>query len=310
MTGVTAESHWSWAQGIKVFAKEVEAKTNGKIKFQYFGAAQLGRKTSELVSQGLAEGGLIFPSFEPDKMPLTSVAELPGLHTTACNSVEPLWNTVKEGGLLYSLEYGNRGIHPIYAYNLPVYEVQTAKKKISKLEDLAGMKIRANGAAQSETVRALGAVPVQVPGPELYEALTRGTVDGGLWLSISTRDSGLENALKYRVAGTQLGSGGVSIFAVSEDFWKGLDANTRKILLDAGENTAKSLCAWVDKSNADEIDYLTKNSGLQTVTLPAEENARWVATTSSVAKKWAADIDASGRPGTKILETFKSYFAK
>ena len=305
VTGVTAEAHWSWAQGIKVFAKEVETKTSGKVKFEYFSAGQLGKNSSELVSRGLAGAGLLFPSFEPDKMPLTSVAELPGMHTTACESVDEIWNLVREGGALYSEEYGKRGLRPIYAYNLPVYEVQTSKKKVTKLEDLAGLKIRANGAAQSATVRALGAVPVAVPGPELYDALTRGTVDGGLWISLSTRDIGAENVLKYRVDGSKLGSGGVSIFVVNEDLWKRLDPATQKILMDAGANTAQSLCSWVDKTNAAEVEHLTKNNGFETVKLSPEEAARWGAATASVEKGWAADMDTSGRPGTKTLEVFK-----
>ncbi len=190
VSAVTAEGHWSWSQGIKVFASKVEAATKGKVKFQYFAAGQLGKNTSELVSKGLAQGGLVFPSFEPDKMPLTSVAELPGMHKTACESVDLMWKLVGPGGSLNEAEYGKRGLRPIYAYNLPVYELQTSKKKISKLEDVAGQKIRANGSAQAKTVSALGGVPVAVPGPELYDSLTRGTVDGGLWLSLSSRDIG------------------------------------------------------------------------------------------------------------------------
>ncbi len=310
VTAVTAEGHWSWTQGIKVFASKVEAATKGKVKFQFFAAGQLGKNTSELVSKGLAQGGLLFPSFEPDKMPLTSVAELPGMHTTSCESVNAMWKLVGPGGLLYEAEYSKRGLHPIYAYNLPVYDLQTSTKKITKLADVAGLKIRANGSAQAKTVKALGGVPVAVPGPELYDALTRGTVDGGLWLSISSRDIGLEKVLKYRVEGTRLGAGGVSIFAMNEDAWKRLDANTQKILMDAGAETARSLCAWVDKTDGAEIALLTKDFGFETVKLSPDERARWDAAVGSVAKEWAAEMESSGRPGTKTLDAFKTMLGK
>ncbi len=310
VSAVTAEGHWSWSQGIKVFASKVEAATKGKVKFQYFAAGQLGKNTSELVSKGLAQGGLVFPSFEPDKMPLTSVAELPGMHKTACESVDLMWKLVGPGGPLNEAEYGKRGLRPIYAYNLPVYELQTSKKKITRLEDVAGQKIRANGSAQAKTVSALGGVPVAVPGPELYDSLTRGTVDGGLWLSLSSRDIGLEKVLKYRVEGPGLGSGGVSIFVMNEDAWKRLDADTQKALMNAGAETARSLCAWVDKTDSAEVASLTKDFGFETVKLSPTERARWDAALASVSKNWAAEMDSSGRPGTKTLETFKSMVGK
>lgn len=310
VTGTTAEGHWSWAQGIKVFAAKVEAATNQEIKFEYFAAGQLGKATSEIVAKGLAEAGIVFPSFEPDKMPLSSVAELPGMHTTACESVDLIWKMVGPGGPLYEAEYANRGLHTVYAYNLPVYELQTADKKVTTLEDVAGLKIRANGAAQAKTVTALGGVPVAVPGPELYDALTRGTVDGGLWLSLSSRDIGLENVLKYRVAGPQLGAGGVSIFAMNKDFWDGLDADTQAKIMQAGAETSAQICGWVDERNASEIALLTKDFGFESTELPPEEKARWEAAIASVATEWAADMDASGRPGTQTLETFKALAGK
>jgi hypothetical protein len=45
-------------------------------------------------------------------------------------------------------------------------------------EHLAGLKIRVPGAVMGKTVEALGATPVAMPAPEMYNALATGVVDG------------------------------------------------------------------------------------------------------------------------------------
>jgi TRAP-type C4-dicarboxylate transport system substrate-binding protein len=51
------------------------------------------------------------------------------------------------------------------------------KKRVNKLEDLKGMKLRSTGTV-AKIVSALGAVPVAMPQTETYEALSKGIVDG------------------------------------------------------------------------------------------------------------------------------------
>ena len=178
---VFPSTHWHWIEGMKIFTETVEQASGGKIKFEVYHAGQLGKETTTLVTSGLAEFGLLVPSYETAKLPLTSVAELPGMHSTACEGTAKYWNLAKEGGALYEAEYKRLGVRPLYVILLAPYQVMTAAKKISTLDDLAGLKIRASGAAIDKTIRSLGAVPVRVTSNELYDSLSRGTVDGGFW---------------------------------------------------------------------------------------------------------------------------------
>ena len=70
---------------------------------------------------------------------------------------------------------------------MPTYEVFTAKKPIVKLEDFKGLKIRTSGAAMSNVIKALGAVPVQIPTPDISIAMQRGTVDGTTFAYLSAK---------------------------------------------------------------------------------------------------------------------------
>lgn len=55
------------------------------------------------------------------------------------------------------------------------------RKEINSLEDLQGLKIRVPGLA-GEVYAAVGAVPVTIPGGELYTALERNTIDALEWV--------------------------------------------------------------------------------------------------------------------------------
>ena len=53
-----------------------------------------------------------------------------------------------------------------------------ASKQVKTLEDLKGLKVRAPTRIGTKVLTALGAVPVQMPAPQVPEALAKGVVDG------------------------------------------------------------------------------------------------------------------------------------
>lgn len=305
ITQVFPQTHWHWTEGMRVFTEEVEKASSGKIKFEAYHAGQLGKESTMLVTSGLAEMGLLVPSYETDKLPLTSVTELPGLHANACEGTAKYWNIAKEGGALYEAEYKPLGVRPLYVILLPPYQLMTNTKKISSMADLAGLKIRANGAAMDKTVRALGAIPVKVTTNELYDALSRGTIDGSFWIIGTTKLVGLEKLLRYTVQGPQLGAGS-TFFAISEKVWRGLDANTQHILTEAGEKTMRHLCKYLDDTDARISAELISEGLLEATTLTAEQDATWSARVNGVAGDWAAEMDSTGRPGTQLLEAYRA----
>ena len=55
------------------------------------------------------------------------------------------------------------------------------KKEIKSLADLKGLKMRIPGIG-GEIMAKLGAIPQQIPGGEIYQALEKGTIDGAEWV--------------------------------------------------------------------------------------------------------------------------------
>jgi len=297
-------THWHWTESVKIFQESVTKYTGGKIQWQSYHSGQLGKEGVGMLASGIADVAILVPSYEPAKLPLTSVAELPGLHTTSCEGTAKLWNLLKDGGALNNAEYKPQGIKLLYAIVLAPYQVLTTGKKVATLADIAGLKIRANGAAMDKTVRALGATPVRVTSNELYDALTRGTVDGGFWPIGSTRNSSLENTFKFTVQGPMLG-GGSTVYGISQKVWDGLGADVQAAMLKAGAETQQRLCRYLDRADEEETAWLVKEKKFTVTKLPATELAKWNERVQPIAAEWAKEMDSTGRPGSALLKAYR-----
>lgn len=148
------------------------------------------------------------------------------------------------------------------------------KKPITKLEDLKGVKIRAFGPVQTKTFERLGAVPLDIAGPEVAVALQTGSIS-----AVSTslnkgyiQTFGLvENCPNVLL--TPLGYN-LGFWAINTDWWNGLPADIQKAL----EGTSDQIRDEVLKIEAeDESDTLkwALQAGMKTTKLSAQEAARF-----------------------------------
>ena len=69
-------------------------------------------------------------------------------------------------------------------------------KAVKRPQELKGQKIRVSGTYEP-FVKKLGAVPVTIPGGEIYTALERGTIDGYAWSALGNVQSGWAEVCKY-----------------------------------------------------------------------------------------------------------------
>lgn len=297
-------THYLWLQGGKVFADEIEKRTSGKVKFEVYPAGQLGRDYLALLKSGLADMVILVPSYAPDKLPLTSVSELPGLYSTSCEATSRFWKLAQEGGVVHEAELKGHGSLALFVFTLPPYNILTTSKEVRTLADLSGLKIRAGGPAMDKTIRALGAAPVRIPSPELYDAMTRGTVDGAFFPYGGLHQFKLEQVFRHAVDGVQLGSGTIT-FSISTKSWQALPDDLRQAMREAGLVAQAHLCRAQEAAEVAAREKISKENGIKVVKLPAEEAAVWLQKVAGVAEAWAKEMDAAGRPGSAILKAYK-----
>jgi TRAP-type C4-dicarboxylate transport system substrate-binding protein len=125
--------------------------------------------------------------------------------------------------------------------------------------DLQGRKIRGTQSYHS-VINMLGAVPVVLPGGEVYSALEKGVVDGAAWPA-----SGILGMRWYEVAKYMLRpSFGLShyLFLVNLNAWNRLSDNDRNILLAEGRKVEEIWFKEYDRMVQDEETALIQR-GMQ-----------------------------------------------
>lgn len=293
--------HYIVEWGIRYWMDQVTQLTGGAVEFEYYPAEQLGKAKDllALTLSGVTDIGYVVPSYVSDKMPLSAVAELPGGFPTSCAGVTAYWKLSKDG-FLAQKEFAPNGVRAVFSLVSAPYQI-ALKPKFRGLKDLEGLKLRSIGGAQDITVRKFKAVPVRMPAPEIFESMSRGTIDGIIfpYASMVTYDL----PVKYVSVGENLGTSAIH-YMISESRWKTLPAGVQKAMLEAGDATAKHACALFDR-DVDAAFEKLKQRQVVPVQLSPEEKRQLTAALVTVGAEWAEGLDKRGKPGTETLKAFR-----
>jgi TRAP-type C4-dicarboxylate transport system substrate-binding protein len=161
----------------KWFADEVQRRSNGKIKIQIFWAESMGKANEllDLVAKGAVDMSATSQGYFPSQLPLVGMT----------NSVMMLFDS-NEQALRINAELMQRKavqdelrkaqVYPIFFHAVNTFR-PLCTKKVERLEDIKGKKMRSWGEYVPLLWQSLGATPVTVLPAEFYESLQRGTVD-------------------------------------------------------------------------------------------------------------------------------------
>jgi TRAP-type C4-dicarboxylate transport system substrate-binding protein len=275
------------------------------IEFEYYPAEQMGKAKDflSLVQSGVIDIAYVAPGFVSDKMPLSVVSELPLDFSGSCQGTMAYWNLAKPGGLLDKKEFAPNGVRLLFTTVLPPYQIIT-RKPFSSLKDIEGMKIRASGSAKELVIKKLKAIPVLMPTPDVYESLSRGTIDGVLFPFNSLPPYEIHKLSKTGTIGENFGTF-VANWVISEKRFQSLPPVVQQDLTAMGEQFTKAACAQIEKDEAGDIEKV-KAAGVKLTPLSPADHAAAAAVMQDVAKDWADNLDKRGKAGTEVLNAFKA----
>jgi TRAP-type C4-dicarboxylate transport system substrate-binding protein len=178
------------------------------------------------------------------------------------------------------------------------------KRAITKVEDLAGMKIRSGGGISEEMARALGASAFVKPAPESYELLSSGVADGTFFPLESIISFKLGSVVKYATlfpGGFYCSSFG---FFMNEDKWNKLSKEDQDAIASVSGEPLALLAgkAW-DTTDAAALEEM-KRVGIQISTASPELVKGVQARAEAIDDKWIKDATAKGIDGVKVLAEF------
>lgn len=160
---------------LDVWADNVEAASEGRIKVERFPSMQLGGSPPQLIDQaidGVADVVWTVVGYTPGRFPRTEVFELPFMVTDARAGSAAYWQMYEE-----HMQEDFADVHVLGTWIHGPGMIH-ANKEILTPADMQGMKIRGATRQVNALIETLGATPVGMPVPAIPEALSKGVIDG------------------------------------------------------------------------------------------------------------------------------------
>jgi TRAP-type transport system periplasmic protein len=283
------------------FAKEIEEKTGGRYKIRVAWGASLG-KTAEhydLALKSMADIAMFGPSYTTGRFPMEEIVGLPIHFQTGEIATKALLQLWKKGYFAKELS----DVKVLYMWSLPPYHILWGKKPASTLADIKNKKVRSGGGVWTATLNSIGAIPVGMAPTELYDAMSKGTIDGtfsGYGTLVAWK---LIESVNYV---TELGVGSLSFGVVmNKRVWDKLPKDVQAVFDSLSDKYSQMHCAEHIEDDAKGKDELIKRGAVITTLSPADK-AQFTKVVRPVITKWVADGEAKGLPAKQELNDLQS----
>lgn len=298
-------SHYVSKLAVEPFIKLVEERSKGRVKIEQFPAEQLAKAAGmfDAVKNRVADIAYVGMTYVTAKIPLTSVAELPGMYSDSVIATRALDVLIK--GELLEREYLSNGMRPLFATVTPPYQLLLAKKgPVNDISDVQGVKVRAAGSTAELVAKAIGAIPVRVSSSDTYLAVERGTIDGMIYTSAGALGFKLENNLTSVTTNASLGSLAFGLM-INEAVWKGLPQDVRDLLTQVSNEVGPATAASFKKEYADS-DQKLRAAGVKVYELSPKVQGQFNDRLASVQAAWVDQTNARGLPAKEIIAKFRA----
>jgi len=282
------------------WAEVVKKQSGGKLTVAIFPAGQMGPmpRQFDLARTGVADMALSLHGGTPGRYPMTEVAQLPFLVHSSKVASRVLTELTPQ---YLAAEY--KGMKALYSLVVPPLNLNMAKKRVTSVKDLKGLRIRHAGAIFAKVVQKLGATPVAVRPAEAADALAKGIVDGALFPFEAALAFKLGDVCKFVVT-PGLDSATFSLM-INEGKYKSLPANMRKVLDETtGPREAERIGALLDKAEIKGREYMVKHAEI--ITLKGAELEEFKRTVSPITNEFLAELEKKGMPAREFHEKFKA----
>lgn len=292
------------AQTAEAWAKEIEKRTDGKVKITIFAGATLTKAEQcyEGVVTGVSDIGMSVFAYTRGRFPLLEGLDLPlgypdGL--TATRIANEMVQKYKPAEL--------EDVHVLYLHAHGP-GILASRKAISTIRDLKSMKIRATGLS-AKIVTGLGAIPVSMSQGETYDALQKGVVDATFCPVETLKGWKQGEVVDYVVNTRAIGYTTAMFVVMNKEKWSSIPADLQQVITEvSGEWIDEHGKAW-DTSD-EEGEAFVKELGKNFVELSPEKLQNFVAAMRPVLDEYVAATGQKGLPGKEFLEDIQKALAK
>jgi TRAP-type C4-dicarboxylate transport system substrate-binding protein len=285
------------------WAKEVEQRTQGKVKVQTFpgGTLLAAKNIFDGVMAGTADIGNFAMSYQPGRFPVSEAIDLPLGFTSAKAASLTLFDLIEKH---QPKEF--EGVKILTLFTCPPANIMT-RAPVKSLADLKGIELRVGG-TQADIIKRLGGIPVAMPQSDTPEALQKGVVKGHVSSMEVLKDF---NYAAYTANATIANLWVVSFGVVmNKDKWAALPDDVKKVFDGLRREQALWTGTYVDDHVTEAVKWSKEKYNLQIFDLPAGEQAEIPKLLAPMVDDYVKKVTAAGLPGEQIIKDVMALKAK
>jgi len=282
------------------FTKEVEKRTNGKVKITIYDSGTLG-KVSELydvITNRTVDIAVVQPGQAARPFKMQEVFYVPYL--IPAGMADPVGSEIRDKlfeKYLSPIEF--KDVRVLWTARWEPLDLMTTKKPVRTVADAQGLTVGITGGkASSEFLKVMGASPEQVRMTEMYTALERGMVDGVLMAGEPLLSFKFTEVVKYV---THLGLPSSVFFGgMNHQSFNNLPADVQKVIVD--------LVPWMENLQNQQftareqmILKTSKAKGVEFIELSQKDHDNLFKNSKHIEDMWLAEMEKLRLPGKEML---------
>ena len=291
------------------WARKMEADSGGRIRIDIFPSMQLGGAPAQLYDQvcdGFVDIVWAVPGHMPGRFPKTEAFELPFV---------PSRRALVNSRALQDYAAANlndefREAHPL-AFSCRDRVAIHAKRAVSSVADIRGLRLHVPNRLAGETAQALGARGVSMPIPQVPAAIAEHVIDGCLDPWDVLPGLRLLDSLK---AHTDFAEGSLAtstfVLAMNRSAYERLPRELKAVIDANSGQVAAGLAGAMWDADAAAVAATARERGDAINTLSGEEAAHWRKLTEPVIGEWLKEMKARRIDGNKLLASARALIEK
>jgi len=167
---------------IEEWMETIQTETGSRVTFKFYPDGSLIKESDgwEAVKDDFCDIYIVLGVSYPHQFPRTNLWALPDLFPNATVASQVMQRMQEDGDIAGEWQ----DVKVLWHSATTPADVGSRNKLIKTLEDWQGLRVAVVGEPETSTVRALGAIPVEIPKTEQAQALQNGLVDAA-WLELN-----------------------------------------------------------------------------------------------------------------------------
>lgn len=287
-------------QTAEAWAQAISERTDGRVKINIHTGGTLtpADKTYEGVVSGICDIGMSCFAYTRGRFPLLEGLDLPMGYPDGVTASRIAYDLV--------WKYQPKELEDVHVLYVHAHGpgILASKKPVRSLSDMNGLKVRATGLS-ARIVENLGGTPVAMPQGDTYEALRKGVVEATLCPIETLKGWKQGEVVNYITDSSAIGYTTAFFVVMNKSAWEQLPADIQLIF---GKVSAEFALrhgeAW-DEADEEGRNFVTE-LGRETIDLPEDEQALWVAAVEPILQDYITRTATQGLPGEAFLQDLRA----